>query len=128
MGKMAIDKLGGSQVFFRNDVKSTPKVEADQSIQTSSEKVTVESKLYEKYPDVKIRKEDLFDAIEKMNDFLEPTRRNLKFELHDKLNKYYVSVVDSETDEIIKEIPPKKFLDMYAAMAEFMGLLVDQKI
>jgi flagellar protein FlaG len=75
-----------------------------------------------------VSKENVSEAIEKMNDFLAPTRRNLKFELHDKLDKYYVSVVDSNTDEVIKEIPPKKFLDMYAAMAEYMGILVDQKI
>ncbi|MFP3361912.1 flagellar protein FlaG, partial [Planococcus sp. SIMBA_143] len=50
-----------------------------------------------------------------------------KFELHDKLEKYYVTVVDSETKEVIKEIPPKKFLDMYAQMAEFMGILIDEK-
>lgn len=129
MGKMSIDKLGGSQIQFRNEVKTAPKVEFDQSIQTSTDKPEVNQTFYErKYPDVTIRKEELSEAIDKINTFFEPTRRNLKFELHDKLNKYYVSVVDSQTSEVIKEIPPKKFLDMYAAMAEFMGILVDEKI
>lgn len=73
-------------------------------------------------------KEAVEQAIDNLNNFLEPVRRNLKFELHDKLEKYYVTVVDSTTDEVIKEIPPKQILDMYAEMAEFMGLLVDRKI
>lgn len=53
---------------------------------------------------------------------------SIKFELHDKLDRYYVSVIDKNTDEVIKEIPPKKMLDMYAAMAEFMGFIVDEKV
>ncbi|WP_342744356.1 flagellar protein FlaG [Oceanobacillus rekensis] len=44
------------------------------------------------------------------------------------MGKYYVTVIDSNTREVIKEIPPKKMLDMYAEMADFMGMLVDKKI
>jgi flagellar protein FlaG len=29
---------------------------------------------------------------------------------------------------VVKEIPSKKVLDMYAAMTEFVGLMVDKKI
>jgi flagellar protein FlaG len=67
-------------------------------------------------------------AVNKLNDFIEPLRTNLKFELHDELNEYYVTVVDPNTNEVIKEIPSKKILDMYAAMGEYMGFLVDKKI
>ena len=59
---------------------------------------------------------------------MQPMYTNLKFVLHDKLGEYYVKVVDIETDEVIKEIPPEKMLDMYAQMAEFMGLLIDEKV
>ncbi|WP_026908983.1 flagellar protein FlaG [Paucisalibacillus globulus] len=67
-------------------------------------------------------------AVNKLNDFIEPLRTNLKFELHDELDEYYVTVVDPNTNEVIKEIPSKKILDMYAAMGEYMGFLVDKKI
>ncbi|MFD1334152.1 flagellar protein FlaG [Oceanobacillus iheyensis] len=73
-------------------------------------------------------KVDLEDAVDHMNELLKPIRRNLKFEMHEKLERYYVTVVDSETSEVIKEIPPKKMLDMYAELAEFMGFLIDEKI
>ncbi len=63
-----------------------------------------------------------------LNKFLEPTKASLKFEFHEKLEEYYVTLVDSNTKEVIREIPPKKMLDIYAAMAEFMGLIVDKKI
>lgn len=75
-----------------------------------------------------IDKKQLEVVVSMFNDFLEPVWTNLKFELHDRLDRYYVSVIDSATDEVIKEIPPKKMLDMYADMAEFMGFLIDEKI
>jgi flagellar protein FlaG len=67
-------------------------------------------------------------AVKKMNDFIEPLRTNLKFQFHEELHEYYVTIVNPNTDEVIKEIPPKKMLDMYAAMAEYMGFLIDRKI
>lgn len=67
-------------------------------------------------------------AVDKLNDFVEPLQTNLKFQLHEELNEYYVTIVDPNTDEVIKEIPSKKILDMYAAMGEYMGFLIDKKI
>lgn len=75
-----------------------------------------------------INTEDIETVISKLNEFIEPLRTNLKFEYHEKLNDYYVTVVNPITDEVIREIPSRKMLDMYAAMAEVMGLLVDEKI
>ncbi|PAF18068.1 flagellar protein FlaG [Terribacillus saccharophilus] len=79
-------------------------------------------------PYIDYDKSDIEKVIETMNQFLEPTHTNMKFELHEELERYFVTVVDSDTQEVIKEIPPKKLLDGYAKMAEFMGLLVDKKI
>ncbi|MFD1038879.1 flagellar protein FlaG [Virgibacillus byunsanensis] len=76
----------------------------------------------------RITTEEVETVVSKLNEFMEPERTNLKFELHDKLDKYYVKVVNTSTDEVVKEIPPEKMLDMYAAMAEFMGFLVDEKV
>lgn len=66
--------------------------------------------------------------VEGMNEFVTPVNVSIRFELHEKLKEYYVKVVDSTTDEVIREIPSKKFLDMYAEITEFMGLFVDKKI
>lgn len=68
------------------------------------------------------------DMVETMNSFLVSADSQLKFVFHDKLNQYYVTIIDSKTDEVIREIPPKKLLDIHAAMREFVGLLVDRKI
>ncbi|KIL76265.1 flagellar protein FlaG [Bacillus badius] len=73
-------------------------------------------------------KEEMEKTVQGMNDFLKPSNTHLKFEFHEKLEEYYVTMVDDVTHEVIKEIPPKKLLDMYAAMKEYLGILVDRKI
>jgi flagellar protein FlaG len=77
---------------------------------------------------VKPTKEKLEKVISAMNDLLEPAHTSSKFVLHEKLNDYYVQIVDEVTKEVVKEIPNKKFLDMYAEMIDFMGIFVDKKI
>ncbi|MBS4208347.1 flagellar protein FlaG [Bacillus sp. FJAT-50079] len=80
-------------------------------------------------PDIIPSKQQVEKIVDGLNDFLKATTHtNLKFEFHDKLNEYYVTIVDEVTKEIVKEIPPKKMLDMFAAMTEFLGLMVDKKI
>lgn len=73
-------------------------------------------------------KEQVKEMVEAMNQFMEPTHSALKFEYHEKLEEYYVTIINSDTKEIIKEIPPKKMLDMYASMAELLGIIVDKKL
>ena len=39
-----------------------------------------------------------------------------------------VKIIDITTDEIIREIPPEKILDIVAGLWELSGLLVDERI
>lgn len=72
-------------------------------------------------------KEKTEKVINSMNEFLKASNSHLKFEFHEKLQEYFVTIVDDSTNEVIKEVPSKKLLDMYAAMTEYIGLLVDKK-
>ena len=73
-------------------------------------------------------KDKMEKAVKSMNDFIQPLNTSIKFVLHDRLNSYYVKVIDDNTNQVIKEIPAKKLLDTYADMMERIGLLVDKKI
>ncbi|MCM3092531.1 MULTISPECIES: flagellar protein FlaG [unclassified Cytobacillus] len=75
-----------------------------------------------------LKEEHLTEVVDSMNEFLQASHTSLKFVLHEELNEYYVTLVDDLTQEVVKEIPTKKMLDMYAAMTEFVGLMVDKKI
>ncbi|MDE6622542.1 MAG: flagellar protein FlaG [Lachnospiraceae bacterium] len=51
-----------------------------------------------------------------------------KFGFHDKTNRIIIKLVDRETQEVIKEIPPEKTLDLLAKRMELAGVLVDQRL
>lgn len=95
-------------------------VETSNSIQALNEhnpRETVEKQPLEK----------LESKIQEINEILETVTTAVKFQLHEKLEVYYVQVINTKTDEVMKEIPQKKFLDMYASMVEFAGVIVDEK-
>lgn len=68
------------------------------------------------------------EAVNMMNEILETNNNTSKFLYHEGLDRYYVTVVDKNTEEVIKEIPPKKLLDAFYEMQKMIGMIVDEKI
>ncbi|MCM2675693.1 flagellar protein FlaG [Alkalicoccobacillus plakortidis] len=71
---------------------------------------------------------DVENQIESMNDLLSTTPTSIKFNMHKDLDRIYVQVVDLQTKEVVKEIPPEEFLDMVASMLKNAGLIVDERV
>lgn len=88
----------------------------------------------EEIPDVEIQHEQTYNKTEiskeldNLNKMLQSKNSHLHFVLHDKLQEYYVQVVDDKTNDVIKEIPSKKVMDMVANFYEKLGIIVDKKI
>ena len=66
-------------------------------------------------------------AIDKANKQMALRDTALQFEPYDKTGDMIVRIIDTNTKEVIREIPSKKILDMVANMLEMAGLLVDKK-
>ncbi|MFT3984504.1 MAG: flagellar protein FlaG [Lachnospiraceae bacterium] len=49
------------------------------------------------------------------------------FGIHEATNRVTIKIVDKETREVIKELPPEKTLDMIAKVWEMAGLMVDER-
>jgi len=77
--------------------------------------------------DQEISKEKLQQAVETVNEFLQINHSSSKFVLHEGLERYFVQVVDAETEEVVKEIPPRKLLDAFYEMQKLLGMIVDEK-
>ncbi|MFZ5968970.1 MAG: flagellar protein FlaG [Bacillota bacterium] len=71
---------------------------------------------------------EFIKAIEKANKDVVMDHTSLKFSIHEGTKQIMVKIVDSETQEVVKEIPPEKILDMVAYMIENTGLFVDKKV
>ena len=70
---------------------------------------------------------EIKNAVSKINKLLEGEGTHLQFEKHDVLSQMIIKVVNNNTNEVIREIPSKKILDMVAKMCEMAGALVDKK-
>lgn len=79
--------------------------------------------------DKEIVPEKVKEAVDDLNKQIKQNNKhtNLSFKYHDETNRISITIKDSETDEVIKEIPPEKALDMLAKAWEMAGLLVDEK-
>lgn len=75
----------------------------------------------------KIAEHELAKVIEKANKALQGPKTGFRFSVHEGTQEVLVKVVNEDTGEVIREIPPEKILDMVAKMWELMGIFVDEK-
>jgi flagellar protein FlaG len=69
----------------------------------------------------------IVDAIEKANKAISGGNRRFEFSIHSKTKEIVVKVIDSDTNELIREIPNEKILDMVAKMWDMAGINVDER-
>ncbi len=69
----------------------------------------------------------VIEAIQKANKAISGGNRRFEFSIHEKTNEIVVKVFDTDTNELIREIPNEKVLDMVAKMCEMAGILVDER-
>ena len=61
-----------------------------------------------------------------VNIMIEPSFTRLNFNVHEATGRVEVQVIDTSTDEVIREIPPESRLDTLARIQELIGLLFDE--
>ena len=71
--------------------------------------------------------EQIKSAIEVANRKAHFGHTNAKFSYHEATKSISVKIIDDETNEVIKEIPPEETLDMISKMWELAGIMVDEK-
>lgn len=69
--------------------------------------------------------EQIKKAVEQLNKRM--SQSEAIFGIHEATNRVTIKIVDKDTKEVIKELPPEKTLDMIAKAWELAGLLVDEK-
>jgi len=101
-----------------NNVETTNSVEKSGSDQNNEKNSKNSMTLSEK---------SIKEAIENTNKKLTSIDRKFEFSVNEETNDIIVKVINKETDEVIREIPSEKILDMVAKMMELAGLFIDEK-
>lgn len=65
-------------------------------------------------------------AVEQLNKNM-MTHSEAVFGIHEGTNRVTIKIVDKDTKEVLKELPPEKTLDMIAKVWEMAGILVDER-
>ena len=73
-----------------------------------------------------VTNEQIRKAVEKLNKSM-ISHSEAVFGIHEATNRVTIKIVDKDTKEVIKELPPEKTLDMIAKVWEMAGILVDEK-
>ncbi|HOK62340.1 MAG TPA: flagellar protein FlaG [Soehngenia sp.] len=69
----------------------------------------------------------LYEAVDEANKYLFRDDDHFEFKIHEGTGRIMVKLVDNESDEVIKEIPPEKILDLVASIWDLVGILVDER-
>ena len=92
-------------------------------VENSKEKGQAENG--EQNKDQQAYNERIRKAVESLNKKL--SNSEAVFGIHEDTNRVTIKIVDKNTKEVIKELPPEKTLDMIARVWEMAGILVDER-
>ncbi len=97
---------------------------------TEEQKAQLAKESVEKTPKEKFsqkKEENVDEAVDKLNKAAQVFDRSIRFQVHKKTNRTMVSVVDTTTDKVIRQIPNEEVLNLVAKMDDYMGLIFDKK-
>lgn len=72
--------------------------------------------------------EQVVKALDRALKALQGPTTTFEVSMHKETNTIMVKVLDKDTGELIREIPPEKTLDLVANLMEAAGIIIDRKI
>ncbi len=116
-GFVATEKESSVKNILQNSTSSTkqaeetPKIDAS-GTNKSSELSPIEAK----------------ETVQEVNDILQSMHRNLSFSYDEHLGESVILVKDSESEEVIRQIPSEELVVLRKKMDDVVGILFDTKV
>ncbi|WP_147565969.1 flagellar protein FlaG [Clostridium tyrobutyricum] len=114
---------GGRQPLELNASVGNDKVSGS----TSSNNINVNQKSIQNKNEKNTTLSSLKDAVDHANKISDEMQTHLKFEVYGKFNDIVVQVLDNDTNKVVREVPPKKLIDMVEKFCELSGFFMDKK-
>jgi len=70
---------------------------------------------------------ELTKAVGQLQEFVQSMKRNLEFSIDSDSGQIVIKVIDSETDRVIRQIPPEEVLHFARSLNERQGSLIRMK-
>jgi uncharacterized FlaG/YvyC family protein len=72
-----------------------------------------------------LKREDVANAIAAFNDVFEQADVSVRYRIDENTSDLVISLVNSDTDEVIRQMPPDAILSMRQRLQELLGLIFD---
>lgn len=66
--------------------------------------------------------------LQKVIDAIQGPQKMFEISVHEKTHAIMIKVMNKETGDLIREVPPEKILDIAARMMEIAGIIIDKKV
>lgn len=119
---VGIEKDNIRSTSVEEEVTPIVKSEATKSEIVENEKVINETK------DNEATSSTVKETVDEMNAFLQSMQRNLSFTIDEDSGEKVISVKDSETEEVIRQIPSEELVVLRKKMDDVVGILFDTKV
>ena len=106
---------------------SDPAVAEVQKVEQARRVQATDAQATRKTDEVPSDPEELEKALEAVRNVVEPVARNLQFSIDKDTGRTLVKVVDTTTDEVIRQIPSEEILSIAKALDKLKGLLIKQE-
>ncbi len=100
-------------------VKVTPEQEVKTQVQAAQEKSNHDKPL--------ISESDIQDLVDTLNKSLSPFNTSIRFGFDNSSEVFYVSVIDTSTQDLIRRFPAEQAQSLAGKMNEIVGIIFDEK-
>jgi len=76
--------------------------------------------------DIKLTKENIDNVVDTLNSAAKSVDRRVNFSFNEKTNRVIIKFINGDTNEVIREIPPKEMIKLLERMNDFIGMFVDE--
>ncbi len=117
------DNIASAKVSKIADQKVRPDRKIKEDLQIKEEKNIEEEQKEKKEIQVS---QDLLDELE--HDINTIHNVGLEFSMHEESGRNVIKVVEKDTGNLIRQIPPDEVLDLVVRMGDVLGILFDKKV
>jgi flagellar protein FlaG len=72
--------------------------------------------------------EEVEKATRELNQYMDELKTSLGFSIHEKTKELMVNIINRDTKEVIKQIPPEELVTIREKMAELAGILLNERV
>ena len=118
-----VESLSSQQLYNSNN-NSSEKIKSNNKKNNRQATSLQEKKEYNQ----KELEKEVKESVKDVNEIVDQVKEGLSFQIHEDTEELMVQVIDVNTNEVIKELPPEEMLDLKARIHEMVGILIDEKV